>query len=80
MCHDDALTDGVHQKKAPWQMMFADDVVLCSREKYELELELEQWRDTLEYIGMELSRAKTVYMCLSGTSSASVIMQSAQLP
>ena len=36
-------------------MMFADDVVLCAREKDELELELEQWREALEKSpGLEL--------------------------
>ena len=48
-------------------MMFADDVVLCVREKYVLELELEQWRDALEKRGMKVSRAKTEYMCLNAT-------------
>ena len=28
----DSLTENI-RKKAPWQMMFADDVVLCAREK-----------------------------------------------
>ena len=45
VCHHDGFTDGKHQKKAPWQMMFAYDVVLCAREKDVLELELEQWRE-----------------------------------
>ena len=40
-------------------MMFADDVVLWARETDELELELEQWRETLEKRGMTVSRAKT---------------------
>ena len=44
----DGFTDGKHQKKAPWQMMFADDVVLCAMEKDVLELELEQSRETLK--------------------------------
>ena len=48
-------------------MMFADDVVLCAMEKYELELELEQWREALEKRGMNVSRAKTEYMCLNVT-------------
>ena len=42
------FTDGKHQKKASWQMMFTDDVVLCAREKDVLELKLGQWRETLE--------------------------------
>ena len=40
----DSLTENI-RIKAPWQMMFADDVALCAREKDVLELELEQWRE-----------------------------------
>ena len=61
-------------------MMFADDVVLCAREKRVLELELEQWREALEKRGMKVSRAKTEYMCLNRTPLGSVKMQSAKLP
>ena len=43
-------------------MMFPDDVVLCAREKDVLELELEQWRESLEKRGLKVSRAKTAYM------------------
>ena len=74
----DSLTENI-RKEAPWQMMFADDVVLCAREKDVLELELEQWREALEKRGMKVSRAKTEYMCLNGTPLGSVKMQSAQL-
>ena len=42
--------------------MFADDVVLCAREKDVLELELEQWREALEKRGMKVS--KTEYICV----------------
>ena len=62
----DSLTENI-RKEAPRQMMFADDVVLCAREKDVLELELEQCRMALEYRGMKVSRAKTDYMCLNGT-------------
>ena len=61
-------------------MMFADDVVLCAREKEVLELELEQWGQTLEKRGMKVSRTKTEYMCLNGTPIASDHIQSAQPP
>ena len=37
----DSLTKNI-RKEASWQRMFADDVVLCAREKDGLELELEQ--------------------------------------
>ena len=59
----DSLTENI-RKEAPWQMMFADDVVLCAREKDVLESELEQWREALEKRRMKVSRAKTEYMCL----------------
>ena len=72
----DSLTENI-RKEAPWQMMFADDVVLCAREKDVLELE---WREALGKRGMKVSRAKTEYMCLNGTPLGSVKMQSAQLP
>ena len=71
----DSLTEKNH-----WQMIFADDVVLCAREKDVLELELEQWREALEKRGMKVSRAKPEYMCLNGTPLGSVMMQSAKLP
>ena len=75
----DSLTENI-RKKAPWQMMFADDLVLCASEKDMLELELEQWREALEKRGMKVSRAKRKNMCLNGTPLGSVHMQSAQLP
>ena len=60
-CHlMDSLTENI-RKEAPWQVMFADDVVLCAREKDMLELELEQWGESLEKRGMKVSRAKTEY-------------------
>ena len=62
----DSLTENI-RKKPPWQMMFAYYVVLCAREKDELDLELEQWRESLEKRGMKASRSKTEYMCLNGT-------------
>ena len=75
----DSLTENII-KETPWLMMFADDVVLCAREKYVLELELEQWREALEKRGMKVSRTNTEYMCLNGKQLGSVKMQSAQLP
>ena len=72
----DSLPENI-RKEAPWQMMLADDVVLCAREKDVLDLELEQWREALEKRIMKVSRAKTEYMCLNGTPLGSVKKQSA---
>ena len=59
----DSITEN-SRKEVPWQMMFADDVVLCAREKDVLELKLIQRRDKR---GMKVSRAKTECMRLNGT-------------
>ncbi|XP_037783490.1 uncharacterized protein LOC119579651 [Penaeus monodon] len=61
-------------------MMFADDVVLCSEEKADLEVDLERWHNRLEKRGMKVSRAKTEYMCLNGRQGGSVLMDDQQLP
>ena len=42
------------REEAPWQMMFADDVVLCEIDKKELDEDLERWRDALEKRGMKI--------------------------
>nr|XP_027218107.1 uncharacterized protein LOC113810667 [Penaeus vannamei] len=74
----DSLTKDC-RRKAPWNMMFADDVVLCAREKRELE-DLEQWKYAVERRGMKISSSKTEYMCLNGISTGSVEMLQRQLP
>ncbi|XP_047480633.1 uncharacterized protein LOC125033295 [Penaeus chinensis] len=75
----DSFTESI-RKEAPWNMMFADDVVLCCEEKIELEEDLERWHDRLERRGMKVSRAKTEYMCLNGVSRGNIRMQDQQLP
>jgi len=75
----DVPTEAV-RKSAPWQMLFADDVVLSAEERKELEEELEKWRDAFGKKGMKVSRARTENMCLHGTSRGGVRMESHQLP
>ena len=40
VCHHDGFTNGKIRKEAHWQMMFADDVVLCARDNDGLQLTL----------------------------------------
>ena len=51
----DVLTKDV-RKEAPWDMMFADDVVLCREDKEKLEVSLERWRKVFEERGLRVSR------------------------
>ena len=76
-----SLTENI-RKEASWQMMFAQDVVMCTREKDMLDVEVDQWREleASEKMGMKVSRAKTYRVCLNGTPPGSVTMEYAHLP
>ncbi|KAK3565210.1 hypothetical protein QTP86_001021 [Hemibagrus guttatus] len=57
----DQLSEEVRQE-SPWTMMFADDIVICSESREQVEESLERWRFALERRGMKVSRSKTEYM------------------
>ncbi|KAK3551899.1 hypothetical protein QTP70_031557 [Hemibagrus guttatus] len=58
----DQLSEEVRQEST-WTMMFADDIVICSESREQVEENLERWRFALERRGMKVSRSKTEYMC-----------------
>ncbi|KAK3533164.1 hypothetical protein QTP70_012417 [Hemibagrus guttatus] len=60
----DQLSEEVRQE-SPWTMMFADDIVICSESREQVEENLEMWRFALERRGMKVSRSKTEYMCVN---------------
>ena len=60
----DRITDDIREE-APWTMMFADDIVICSESKERLEQKLESWIYALERRGMKVNRRKTEYMCVN---------------
>ncbi|KAK3556364.1 hypothetical protein QTP70_007079 [Hemibagrus guttatus] len=60
----DQLSEEVRQE-SPWTMMFADDIVICSESREQVEENLERWRFALERRGMKVSRNKTEYMCVN---------------
>ena len=43
----DRLTNEVRQE-SPWNMMFTDDIVICSESKKQVERSLERWRYAIE--------------------------------
>ena len=61
----DRLTENI-RKDAPWDMLFADDIVLCRQNHRELEEDLEIWRNALERRALKVSRSKTEYMRVGG--------------
>ncbi|KAK3524591.1 hypothetical protein QTP70_029906 [Hemibagrus guttatus] len=60
----DQLSEEVRQE-SPWTMMFADDIVICSESREQVEENLERWKFALERRGMKVSRSKTEYMCVN---------------
>ncbi|KAK3525856.1 hypothetical protein QTP70_010934 [Hemibagrus guttatus] len=60
----DQLSEEVRQE-SPWTMMFADDIVICSESREQVQEKLERWRFALERRGMKVSRSKTEYMCVN---------------
>ncbi|KAK3534487.1 hypothetical protein QTP86_015162, partial [Hemibagrus guttatus] len=60
----DQLSEEVRQE-CPWTMMYADDIVICSESREQVEESLERWRFALERRGMKVSRSKTEYMCVN---------------
>ncbi|XP_071740870.1 uncharacterized protein [Rutidosis leptorrhynchoides] len=57
----DELSQGIHDS-IPWCLIFADDIVLVSETKDELNRKLELWREVLERNGLRISRQKTEYL------------------
>ena len=45
--------------------MFADDIVICSESKEQVEEKPESWRYAVERRGITVNRRKTEYMCVN---------------
>ena len=56
----DRMTDDIREE-APWTMMFADDIVICSESKERVE---EKLGYALERRGMKVNRRKTENTCV----------------
>ncbi|KAK3529743.1 hypothetical protein QTP86_003019 [Hemibagrus guttatus] len=56
------LSEEVRQE-SPWTMMFADDIVICSESREQVEENLERWRFALEKRGMKVSRIQSNGEC-----------------
>ena len=53
------MTDEI-RKEAPRTMMFADDIVICSESKEQVEEKLERWRYALERRGMKVNTLQEI--------------------
>ena len=63
------------QRKAPWDMLFADNVMLCEKTRKEVEERLEMWRGAMEDKRMRISKEKTEYLGMCVTNEETVKIQ-----
>ncbi|KAK3538358.1 hypothetical protein QTP86_000551 [Hemibagrus guttatus] len=68
----DQLSEEV-RLESPWTMMIADDIVICSDSREQVEENLERWRFALERRGMKVSHSKTEYMCVNEREGSGTI-------
>ncbi|XP_045495975.1 uncharacterized protein LOC123694555 [Colias croceus] len=58
------------QREPPWDLLYADDIVLIRDSAEDLEEALENWRHALETAGLKINRQKTEYMqCRHGSNN-----------
>ena len=61
-------------------MMFADDIVICSESKEQVERSLGRWRYALERRGMKVNRSKTEYMCMNERGDGETVLLQVEVP
>lgn len=54
--------------------MFADDNVICSESRKQVEENPERWRNALEMKGIRISQSKTEYVCLNERNPRVMVM------
>ncbi|VDP51301.1 unnamed protein product [Heligmosomoides polygyrus] len=75
----DAITRDL-QNPVPWTLLYADDVMLASEDKDELEREVQAWCDRQERFGLILNVKKTEYVTTDVAESNSIMVNGIELP
>ncbi|KAK6743227.1 hypothetical protein RB195_010468 [Necator americanus] len=57
----DTITKEI-QKQHPWTLLSADDVMLASESRDDLQKQVQSWKDQLQQYGLRLNTSKTEYM------------------
>uniref|UniRef100_A0A7I4Y4S3 Reverse transcriptase domain-containing protein n=1 Tax=Haemonchus contortus TaxID=6289 RepID=A0A7I4Y4S3_HAECO len=74
----DAITKDL-QKPAPWSLLYADDVMLASEDKSELESQVQTWSDRLARFGLRLNVKKTEYLTTDSSEPGSIKINGTEL-
>nr|CDJ85576.1 RNA-directed DNA polymerase (reverse transcriptase) domain containing protein [Haemonchus contortus] len=67
------------QKPAPWTLLYADDVMLASEDKSELELQVQTWSDRLAMFGLRLNIKKTEHLTTDSSEPGSIKINGTEL-
>nr|CDJ91351.1 endonuclease-reverse transcriptase [Haemonchus contortus] len=67
------------QKPAPWTLLYADDVMLASEDKRELESQVQTWSDRLAMFGLRLNVEKTEYLTTDSSEPGSIKINGTEL-
>nr|CDJ88969.1 endonuclease-reverse transcriptase [Haemonchus contortus] len=74
----DAIKKGL-LKPAPWTLLYADDVMLASEVKSELESQVQTWSDRLAMFGLRLNVKKTEYFTSDSSEPGSIKINGTEL-
>ncbi|VDO66032.1 unnamed protein product [Heligmosomoides polygyrus] len=74
----DAITRDL-QRSAPWTLLYADDVMLASEDKAELERQAQAWCDRLVLFGLKLNVKKTEYLTTDLNEHGSIKIDGTEL-
>uniref|UniRef100_A0A7I4Y565 Reverse transcriptase domain-containing protein n=1 Tax=Haemonchus contortus TaxID=6289 RepID=A0A7I4Y565_HAECO len=67
------------QKPAPWTLLYADDVMLASEDKSELESQVQTWSDRLAMFGLRLNVKKTEHLTTDSSEPGSIKINGTEL-
>lgn len=68
------------QKSVPWMLLYANDVLLASENKEDLEQQVQGWSDCLAMFGLHLNTKKTEYMMTDHSEFGIIYVDGATLP
>ena len=75
VCHNLGRANERCRKRAPYDMMFADRILLYRKDEEEFEVSLDRWRKVIEERGSKVSRKKTEYVEVGGAEQGTVYIQ-----
>ena len=75
----EAVTHSVREG-LPWEMLYADDLVLVGKCEEELKEKLRKWNECLKYKGLKINEEKTKVMCESFDTGTTQVVGNVKYP